>query len=69
MNRRDFVKTYAVGVAAAATPATLSGEAPRRSPAVHLRRARPLCVSDVSSIRYKNGGPHLAEFARRIDEG
>jgi N4-(beta-N-acetylglucosaminyl)-L-asparaginase len=60
MHRRDFVKTTAAGVAAAATPAALSGESSPRSAAVHLRATRPLCVSDVSSIRHKNGGPESA---------
>lgn len=64
MDRRDFVRTTAAGVAAAATPAglaaTTSDAAPREAPAVHVRRARPLCVSDVSSIRWKNGGTESA---------
>ena len=61
MDRRDFVRTTAAGVAAAATPATLSAQpSALGAPAVHIRRARPLCVADVSSIRYKNGGPESA---------
>ena len=72
MDRRDFVRTTAAGVAAAATPAALAGQtdsstghaltgtAERGAPAVHLRRARPLCVADVSSIRYRNGGTETA---------
>lgn len=60
MDRRDFVKTTAAGVAAAATPDALSAETLAGAPSVHLRRARPLCVADVSSIRYKNGGPENA---------
>jgi N4-(beta-N-acetylglucosaminyl)-L-asparaginase len=75
MDRRDFVRTTAAGVAAAATPAALEGrtpsDAPLGSPAVHLRRSRPLCVSDVSSIRYRNGGPESAieRAFRGITEG
>ncbi len=77
MDRRHFVKATAAGVAAAATPAALdaeSGPAPRavpEAPAVHLRRARPLCVSDVSSIRYRNGGSESAieRAFRGITEG
>ncbi len=67
MDRRDFVKATAAGVAAAATPAALDAHAP----AVHLRRARPLCVADVSSIRYRNGGPESAieRAFRGITEG
>jgi N4-(beta-N-acetylglucosaminyl)-L-asparaginase len=75
MDRRDFVRTTAAGVAAAATPASLAGSAPDPTPvgapAVHLRLARPLCVSDVSSIRYRNGGPESAieRAFRGITEG
>jgi N4-(beta-N-acetylglucosaminyl)-L-asparaginase len=76
MDRRDFVKSTAAGVAAAATPAALagapaSGPAPRDAAAFHARRARPLCVSDVSSIRYRNGGPESAieRAFRGITEG
>ena len=70
MDRRDFVKTTAAGVAATAVPARVSAET-LHAPAVHLRRARPLCVSDVSSIRYKNGGPESAieRAFRGITEG
>lgn len=65
MDRRDFVRTSAAGVAAAATPAALAGaESATRptahAPAVHLRRSRPLCVADVSSTRYRNGGTESA---------
>ncbi|MDH3270940.1 MAG: isoaspartyl peptidase/L-asparaginase [Gemmatimonadota bacterium] len=75
MDRRDFVRTTAAGVAAAATPAALS--ATERSlptvgaPPVHLRATRPLCVADVSSIRYRNGGPESAieRAYRGITEG
>ncbi|MDA0329280.1 MAG: isoaspartyl peptidase/L-asparaginase [Gemmatimonadetes bacterium] len=57
MDRRDFVRTTAAGVAAAATPSALQATPNIGAPAVHLRRSRPLCVSDVSSVRYRNGGP------------
>ncbi|MBT8488684.1 MAG: asparaginase [Gemmatimonadetes bacterium] len=77
MDRRNFVRTTAAGVAAAATPAVVS--AAERSttasapsgPAVHLRATRPICVADVSSIRYKNGGPESAieRAYRGITEG
>ncbi|MGY8799964.1 MAG: isoaspartyl peptidase/L-asparaginase, partial [Longimicrobiales bacterium] len=71
MDRRDFVRTTAAGVAAAATPSALSAELSRVAPAVHIRRARPLLVADVSSIRYKNGGPESAieRAYRGITEG
>ncbi|HSG49069.1 MAG TPA: isoaspartyl peptidase/L-asparaginase, partial [Longimicrobiales bacterium] len=59
MDRRNFVRATAAGVAAAAAPSALSGkEAPLAAPHVLIRSAsRPVCVSDVSSIRYRNGGP------------
>lgn len=71
MDRRDFVKTTAVGVAAAATPVALQAETKVGAPSVHLRRARPLCIADVSSIRYKNGGPEsgIERAFRGITEG
>ncbi len=70
MNRRDFVKATAAGAAAAAVPSSLSGV--RRGPEALVRRAsRPVCVSDVSSIRFKNGGPEsgIERAFRGITEG
>ena len=69
MERRDFVKATAAGLAATAMPASLSAiEAPyvRRA-----RAARPVLVSDVSSIRFKNSGPESAieRAFRGIAEG
>lgn len=69
MERRTFVKATAVGLAAASVPTSLSAaEAPfvRRS-----RATRPVLVSDVSSIRYRNGGPESAieRAFRGITEG
>ena len=83
MKRRDFVKTAAVGAAAGAVPAiavpTIAGAseaafaapAAPAKPAVHTRRTRPLLVADVSSIRYRNGGPESAieRAFRGITEG
>lgn len=72
MDRRDFVRTTAAGVAAAAAPpAALGAAEPMTAPAVHLRRSRPLCVADVSSIRYRNGGTETAieRAYRGITEG
>ena len=83
MKRRDFVKTAAVGAAAGAVPAiavpTIAGAseaafaapAAPAKPAVHTRRPRPLLVADVSSIRYRNGGPESAieRAFRGITEG
>lgn len=70
MDRRNFVKTTAAGVAAAATPLALEAEKPGAA-SVHTRRARPLCVADVSSIRYRNGGSETAieRAFRGITEG
>lgn len=55
MDRRTFVKTGAVAAAAAASPRALEG-----APAVHTRPTSPVLVADVSSIRYRNGGPESA---------
>ncbi len=73
MDRRHFVRTTAAGVAAATTPVAaraLESEG-RSAPNVHIRRARPLCVADVSSIRYTNGGSESAieRAYRGITEG
>jgi N4-(beta-N-acetylglucosaminyl)-L-asparaginase len=72
MKRRDFVKTTAAGVAAAAAPSSLAAQVPRRAPEV-LRRtpSSPVLVSDVSSIRFTNGGPESAieRAFRGITEG
>ena len=76
MERRDFVKTTAAGLAAAAVPASVSaaatGAAPAGAPFVRrARAARPRLVSDVSSIQFRNGGPESAieRAFRGITEG
>ncbi|MDE2793813.1 MAG: isoaspartyl peptidase/L-asparaginase [Gemmatimonadota bacterium] len=68
MDRRDFVKTAAVGAAVGAVPSVTASPA---APAVHTRATRPLLVADVSSIRYRNGGPESAieRAFRGITEG
>ncbi len=60
MKRRDFVRTAAAAAGAvASSSAPLSAAA--RGPELWLRRAvRPVVVSDVSGIRYTNGGPESA---------
>jgi len=72
MKRRDFVKTTAAGVAATALPTSLAAQGPERAPEI-LRRAptSPVLVADVSSIRYRNGGPESAieRAFRGITEG
>ena len=70
MDRRDFVRTTAAGVAVAATPQALPATS-TRSAAIHTRRTRPLCVADVSSIRYTNGGSEtgIERAYRGITEG
>jgi N4-(beta-N-acetylglucosaminyl)-L-asparaginase len=71
MDRRDFVKTTAAGVAAAATPTALAAEPRPAAPFTTSRRIRPVCVADVSSIRFTNGGPESAieRAFRGITEG
>lgn len=60
MKRRDFVRTAAAAAGAvASTSAPLAAAA--RPPELWLRRAvRPVVVSDVSGIRYRNGGTESA---------
>lgn len=70
MDRRNFVKSTAAGVAAASLPSALS--ATHVAPFVkRSREATARCVSDVSSIRYRNGGPESAieRAYRGITEG
>jgi N4-(beta-N-acetylglucosaminyl)-L-asparaginase len=58
MKRREFVRTGSAAGAAAAL-----GVAPNPFPAPTVRRhslARPLVISDVSGIRYRNGGTESA---------
>jgi N4-(beta-N-acetylglucosaminyl)-L-asparaginase len=73
MDRRDFVKTSAAGLAAAAAaPQGLTGEPRPHAPTRHVRSAvKPLVVSDVSGIRYRNGGPEssVERAFRGITEG
>ena len=63
MNRRQFVQAATLGIAAgAAVPAaaqeTSQSQAGVEAPFVHTPRLiRPVVVSDVSGIRYRNGGP------------
>ena len=53
MKRRDFVRTAAAGLAVPAAART-------NAPAVHTRATRPVLVADLSSIRFRNGGPESA---------
>ena len=53
MKRRDFVRTAAAGLAVPAAART-------NTPAVHTRAIRPVLVADLSSIRFRNGGPESA---------
>ena len=83
MKRRDFVKAAAAGAAAGAVPALAApaagqpaaprpaGPAPPAAPAVHTRPTRPVLVADLSSIRFRNGGPESAieRAFRGITEG
>ena len=72
MDRRDFVKTTATGVAGVSVAGGLSAAERPGGPAVRVARAAPpVCVADVSSIRYRNGGPESAieRAYRGITEG
>src|SRR5437773_2324217 len=54
LNRREFVQTTtAAGVAAAAGPATLFGQAPT---VMTLKSVKPVVISSANGHRYKNGG-------------
>jgi N4-(beta-N-acetylglucosaminyl)-L-asparaginase len=73
MKRRDFVRTGAAAGAAAALGAP-AGAAPPAFPAPSVRRhsrARPLVISDLSGVRFNNGGPENAveRAFRGITEG
>ena len=77
IDRREFVRTTAVGLAAAipAAPATASAlGVPRsqRAPEVLVRSAiKPLVIADASGIQFKNGGTESAveRAFRLITEG
>ena len=79
MKRREFVRgaaqaagAAAVGTAALTTPTDLIGDEGGHAPAVHTAKAaRPLVISDVSGIRYTNGGPEsqVERAFRGITEG
>jgi N4-(beta-N-acetylglucosaminyl)-L-asparaginase len=77
MKRRDFVRTGAGAAAAlaAGTPALAAaaspGSAPRAPEILRRSRARPMVLSDLSGIRYRNGGPEsaLERAFRGITEG
>ena len=71
MKRRDFVKTAAAGAAAGTVPALAApsraaaeqatvGAVRGAAPAVHIRATRPVLIADVSSIRFRDGGPESA---------
>jgi N4-(beta-N-acetylglucosaminyl)-L-asparaginase len=71
MDRRDFVKSTAVGIASATLPGTLAA-APVGGPWIRRStRATARCVADVSAIRYTNGGAESAieRAYRGITEG
>lgn len=79
MDRRSFLKHSAVAGVMAGTPNALAAEAGdpnstsrARSPEVLQRTAaRPVVISDLSGIRYRNGGPEncLERAFRGITEG
>lgn len=59
MNRRQFVRTATLGVAAVPTASKAAAAMPwTEAPVVHTPRTiPPVVIADVSSIRYRNGGP------------
>ncbi len=58
IGRRDFVRTAATAVTAVSAGATRPERLFGSTPIVMKRHSvRPVVVSDVSGIRYKNGGP------------
>ena len=80
MKRRDFVRTGAGAAVAlaASTPALAAASdspapaaAPRTPEILRRSRARPMVISDLSGIRYRNGGPEsaLERAFRGITEG
>src|SRR5713226_8152180 len=52
LNRRDFVRTTAAGVAAAAAPRAVFGQAPSVKPS----SVKPVVISSANGNRFKNGG-------------
>lgn len=54
MNRRTFVRTGAAAGLAAATPASLFGQAPTM---MTPQSVKPVVIGDDSAIEFKNGGP------------
>lgn len=79
MKRRDFVRAGAGAAAAlaagtpalAANPAPASEPTPRAPEILRRSRARPMVLSDLSGVRYRNGGPEsgLERAFRGITEG
>lgn len=67
MDRRQFVAAAAAGLGATAVARGASAGAP----SVHVRRAaRPVVISDLSGIRFRNGGTETAvERAFRMIAG
>ena len=66
INRRQFVRTAAMGIAAggavpAAANEALASQPLAEAPFVHAPQLiRPVVVSDLSGIRYRNGGPQCS---------
>jgi N4-(beta-N-acetylglucosaminyl)-L-asparaginase len=77
VDRRAFIRTSAAAAGAAALSANPALAAattgPSGAPAVHARRTRvrPVVISDLSGIRFRNGGPEnaLERAFRGITEG
>lgn len=58
LTRRDFVRTTASAMAVAAVPSKVSSEAAPNVMAPKL--VKPVVISDLSGIRFRNGGPVCA---------
>ncbi len=73
IDRRTFVKTSAAAAAVASIPGTSAAEsaAPGAPAILRSTPSSPVLVADVSSIRYRNGGPESAieRAYRGIEEG
>lgn len=68
MDRREFVRNTAVGIAGVVASPSLSDARAPAGPTILIRRAvAPVVIADLSGFRYRNGGPENAvEHAFRL---
>lgn len=71
MDRRHFVKSATAGAALASVPSAIAAASETGPFVKRSRQARPLCVADVSALRFTNEGPESAieRAFRGITEG